>query len=310
MLEHYNNLRVLVTGGTGFIGVHLISALLANGAQVSSISRNPVRSNNNVTHYSGDLKDSSFVDLCMQTVMPDIIFHLAASKARSHALEEFEEAIDSNLIGTLNLLRSTVGATQLRALVVVGTAEEYGNSPIPFMESKRECPVSAYSFSKSCVTHLCQTFQRILGTPVVIIRPTIAYGPGQGMDMFLPALISSLISGEKFPMTEGSQTRDFIYISDLIDAFLRAAVIASPAGQIYNIGSGQGIRIADMAIKLERIFGNPGLVQFGKRPYRPLDVMEYAVDCRRAREELQWEPQVFFEEGLKKTIEYYREKQE
>ena len=170
----------------------------------------------------------------------------------------------------------------------------------------RELPVNAYSQSKQSLTHLCEVLHHLHGLPVVILRPSIAYGPGQSTDMFLPALIRALLTDTPFAMTAGGQTRDFVYVSDVVDAMLLAATRAGVAGEILNIGSGQPVTIATLAQKVAAIIGKPELLQIGKLPYRQGEVMSYSVDAGKACALLGWAPQVGLDEGLAATIDSFR----
>jgi len=209
-------------------------------------------------------------------------------------------------MGSLNLFSAATKLTKLRAIVTAGTAEEYGQNEAPFDEYMRESPVSAYSFSKTCVTHLCEVFYAIHKLPCITVRPALAYGPGQNFDMFLPALINTLLKNEQFPMTLGQQTRDYSYISDLVDAFIRAALNGDTRGQIYNVGSGKPVKISEIALLVEKILDKKKLVQLGKINYRSAEIMNYVVDYSKANEKLGWLPKVSLEEGLKRTIAFYQ----
>lgn len=304
-LSALNDQRVLVTGASGFIGYHLIAALLELKAEVSVLDRFAPDPKLNVDVHLGDMRDKAFVAGCVEKIDPDIVFHLAAYKERSASFASFYEAIDVNVIGSLNLFEAVAGLSNLRSIVVMGTAEEYGYAEPPFVEGDRELPVSAYSFSKLCVTHLCEVVKNIYNMPCVVVRPTIAYGPGQGTDMFLPALIRSVINSVPFAMTPAKQTRDFIYVTDLVEALLLAALNGNAVGQTINIGSGQPISIANVALQVERMLGKSDLIQIGAKDYRCGEIMSYCVDCSKAGKLLDWTAKVNFDEGLARTIDYY-----
>ena len=301
----FKNKRILITGGYGFVGRHLIDVLTVRGAEISVIAQASERAPFSVQEYVGNLNDVGFINTCVDQSAPEIIFHLAAFKERSSAIEAFLPAIETNLIGSLNLFAAANRLKSLQSIVVVGTAEEYGHNPCPFTEDMRESPVSAYSFSKLCMTHLCEVLNILYKMPFVVVRPTLAYGPGQNIDMFLPALIKSLIDDTPFPMTPGMQTRDYVYITDLVDALIRASTYVKDGGQVFNIGSGQPVTIANLAIMVEEMLGKTGLVQVGAINYRSGEIMEYFVDNSKAKALLGWEPKVGLEEGLKNTIDFY-----
>lgn len=299
------NTRVFITGANGFIGHHLVRRLLDQGASVSVLGRKKDQYSLPVTEYTGDLKDRGTIESCLTQADPEIIFHLAAYKERSPKMEAFATAVEENLMGSLNLFSAMGGLKNLRSAVVTGTAEEYGNNPSPFTEGMRESPVSSYSYSKLCVTQLCQVLSGLHGLPLVVIRPTLAYGPGQPGDMFLPALIQALAADQPFPMSPGGQTRDFIYIDDLVDALLLAAQRPGLAGEIINVGSGLPLKIADLALKTEQMMAKKDLIRLGAIPYRAGEIMEYFVENGKAKKLLGWEPKVGIEEGLRRTIDHY-----
>lgn len=305
MLSLLHGKQVLITGANGFIGRHLSKALTAQGAAVSFLDRTPARDHPPEQQYIGDLRDGQFIERALEQSSPEFIFHLAAFKERTSAIEAFSEAISVNLLGSLHLFTAAKKLPDLRRIVVIGTAEEYGRIPSPFHEEHRESPVNAYSFSKLCVTHLSAVLHNIYNIPLVVLRPTLAYGPGQDVDMFLPALIKTIIENQPFPMTPGRQTRDFIYVTDLVEALLHAATAPEAVGQIVNIGSGESVSLGDLALKIEHDLGKSGLVRIGAKGYRIGEVMEYGVDLRKAKEMLHWTPKVALEEGIRHTIRYY-----
>jgi nucleoside-diphosphate-sugar epimerase len=298
--------RVLVTGGTGFIGGHLVARLAAGGAKPAILSRDGRSRPADTDVYTGDLRDGAFVRHAIRDCAPDLIFHLASYKRRSARIEDFLPAVETNVLGSLHLFDAAAGLATLKGIVVMGTAEEYGRNPTPYGESMREFPVSAYSYSKQSLTHLCEVLHHLHGLPAVVLRPSIAYGPGQSADMFLPALIQSLLREAPFPMTAGEQTRDFVFVTDVVDAALRAALRPDLAGEVFNIGSGAAITIADLARRVAALAGRPELLQIGSLPYRPGEVMSYSVDIAKARTMLGWRPQVELEEGLAVTVEHCR----
>ena len=204
--------RVLVTGANGFIGRYLLDLLVDSGARVYVLDKMETESRLVEKSYRGDMRDATFVSDSVMDSRPQIIYHLAAFKKRSSEFTDFSQEIDVNLIGTLNLLTPAARLEGLQSVVVLGTCEEYGHSATPFAEGVRELPVNAYSFSKLCVTHLCQVMKAVYKMPLVVLRPSVAYGPGQAADMFLSSLLSTLLEGKPFKMTAGTQTRDYIYI--------------------------------------------------------------------------------------------------
>lgn len=306
----YRGKRVLVTGATGFLGGHLLNALGAFAADVAIVARDETCSSETKQLFVGDMRDQDFVRQAIQTWSPNIVFHLAGVRDRILTREAFVHALDTNLTGTLNLLFATLNAPSLERIVILGTAEEYGGNRAPFVESMRESPISAYSFSKQCTTHLSQLMHCSFGLPVVGIRPSIAYGPAQCNDMFLPALIQALLQGKEFPMTHGEQTRDYVYVADVVDALLRAGYRTGIEGEVINIGSGEPTQIAALVSRVEQILGCADRVQRGALAYRIGEPMAYWLDISKAKRLLDWTPRTVLDDGLRRTIAWYQGRSE
>lgn len=302
----YRDKKILLTGASGFIGRQLIAALAGGGASLTAIVRRPCRFDVSVDQRLGELNDLDFLRNCVRRADPDMVFHLAAFKERLTGFHDFAEAITVNVLGALHVFDALQNATSLERVIVLGTAEEYGANPVPFLEGTRESPVNAYSYSKVCSTFLCEVLHRLGRLPAVVIRPSVAYGPGQAATMFLPALIQSLIEKKPFKMTHGKQTRDFIYVSDLVEALAMAGCEKGVVGETINIGSGSSISIGALALKVQEMMGVTGFVDVGALDYRQGDVMEYSVDIRKAKELMGWGPRVCLEDGLRRTVAYYR----
>lgn len=299
---------VLITGATGFIGRHLSRALSASGVRVFGLSRSASPDIVEGHNFVGDVTDRACVHDIVAEVRPAYVFHLAANKARRAEIEDFRRCLDDNLIGTLNLIEACEASSNTKRFIAVGTCEEYGGAEAPYSEAMREAPVSAYSCSKVAVTQLLQTFHRIRGFPVVVLRPSLAYGPGQGEEMFLPALIRALLTGRRFAMSRGEQTRDYVYVEDVVEALLLAAVRPAAPGEVINISSGEPTRIIEIAKLAATLIGDDaeGLIDFGALEYRVGEAMSYWADCAKAGRLLGWRPRMALPDGLTRTIEYYR----
>ncbi len=304
--------KILVTGASGFIGKHLIKKLLSNKYEVACVDLRYDNGFNNsfdssVRFYSGNLLDKDFISLCIKEFAPHYIFHLAGSKSRSNNLPEFKSSYDVNYLGTLNLFEACIGRKELKLMTLIGTVEEYGRSFSPFKEDNYELPVSSYGLSKLSATKLSLIFNSEFNIPALILRPSIAYGPGQGEDMFLPALINALLKSKSFKMTQGHQMRDFVFIDDLVQAMIRGIEKNDVAGNIINIAAGKSVRLKDVAMQISNLTGNAECLEFGAIPYRSSEIMDYAVNIDKSYEILNWKPETSLDKGLFKTVEYYKE---
>lgn len=303
--QFYYKKRILITGGSGFIGKHLQKRLSDYGVVISIIDKNPghvASASANVIQC--DICDYERLKTVIQDISPEIVFHLAAYIDRTSEFKIIRKVIETNLVGTLNLLESLKDSS-CKSVIIAGTSEEYGNNRTPFREDYREDPVSPYSFSKVCVSYLAKTLFNIYRLPMIILRPTLAYGPGQNETMFIPALIKALLRNESFMMTPGEQTRDFIYIDDLVNAYIKAGINGEHFGEIFNIGSGRPYKIKDVAYRIASFLKKESLLEIGAKDYRKAEIMSYYADISKAKSCLDWVPQVDIDEGLKRTIESY-----
>ena len=309
MITTLRDIRVLVTGISGFICSHLARRLLEEGAEVHGL----VRENSNLwrirdiknrinLHYA-DLRDSESVRKAVQDIKPKKIFHLAAYVDVSRSFEVMDEMIEVNIKGTLNLLRALDGA-DYDCFINTGTCEEYGDNLVPFREDQIPNPVSPYSTSKVSTTLFCKMLYKTMGLPIITLRPFLTYGPMQESNMLIPSVIKRAINRERFEMTAGEQTREFNYVDDIVDGFIKASVTKKAIGEIINIGNGKEYRIKDVVVKILNIMGNPIEPLIGALPYREGETMHFYCDNTKARELLSWNPKVSLDEGLKKTIDW------
>jgi nucleoside-diphosphate-sugar epimerase len=210
-------------------------------------------------------------------------------------------------LGTLNLLDACAKLKFLPKIISLGTCEEYGDIPAPYYEWMKESPIGSYSCSKLAATQLVKRFCKSHGIEWVILRPSLAYGPNQGDDMFLASLIRSLISGKMFPMTLGAQLRDYVFIKDVVQSMLLAAFQQEANCQIFNISSGISIRLIDLANKVCDAIGDrsKSLLQPGLLKYRSVEQMDYCANNSKAAKILGWSPQISLDEGLDITISSY-----
>jgi nucleoside-diphosphate-sugar epimerase len=301
------NSRILITGASGFIGGHFISLLNQIGVRPFSISGLPLSIGDSNQLLYVDITNKIEIKNVLQEIEPTHVFHLAATKERGDTPESFRHCYDVNLLGTLNLLDACAMLKFLPKIISLGTCEEYGDIPAPYYEWMKESPIGSYSCSKLAATQLVKRFCKSHGIEWVILRPSLAYGPNQGDDMFLASLIRSLISGKMFPMTLGAQLRDYVFIKDVVQSMLLAAFQQEANCQIFNISSGISIRLIDLANKVCDAIGDrsKSLLQPGLLKYRSVEQMDYCANNSKAAKILGWSPQISLDEGLDITISSY-----
>ena len=300
--------HVLIVGGTGFIGTHIVKEALVRGLQVTIISKNHRALSDRIkdTEYlSTDISNKD--SLCNQ--LKDKTFHyvinLGGYVDHSNYSSGGDKVFDVHFKGTKNLI-NCINKDSLRSFIQIGSSDEYGANLAPQNESQRESPISPYSFAKTTTTHFLQMLYRTEQFPVVILRPFLVYGPGQGMERFIPQVVNGCIEGKKFPISEGKQLRDFCFISDFVRSIFSSIDNTEAYGEVINIASGEPISIKDVVTKIQNIVAT-GRPQFGKAAYRDGENMELYADITKAKKLLNWQPKISLEEGLKRTIDVIRD---
>lgn len=305
------NSHILITGANGFVGRHLSKTLLVTGARVSQIVRTVSPDGHATgTQHVLDLTDRVKVAEVFSLLQPDYVIHLAGSKNRANDVAQFRDTYDMNLLMSLNIIDACRALKNFKRLVFLGTCDEYGHAAIPYDETQREVPTSAYGLSKLAVTQILSGLFYSHRFPSVTLRPTVIYGPGQGDEMFLSALIQSLLAGKDFAMTPGEQHRDFIYVNDVVDAIVKAISADERVnGAVINVGAGISYQIKEIATIVVNSI-NPeasGLIKFGAVQYRPNEVMDYSVVIDRAKALLGWIPVTSLEDGVQQTVRQFKE---
>ncbi len=304
----------LITGGAGFIGSHLVDALLARGDAVrvlddfsSGKPENLASVQDRIQLFEGDLRDSSLLEDALQGV--ELVFHQAAFVSVPQSLQDPDACLDINVGGTRQLLEASRRAGVQR-IVLASSAAVYGeNRAVPLVEDSSPDPLSPYAASKYITEILAALYTHQLGLEVTALRYFNVYGPRQNPDSdyaaVIPIFFRRLLADEK-PMIygDGGQSRDFIYVSDVVRANLLAAESSRAAGRVLNICSGQETSLLDLINVLGSIFDREILPEF--QDSRAGDIYRSLGDPSLARELLGFEPQVPLAEGLENTTAWMR----
>ncbi len=304
-------IRVLVTGATGFIGSHLAERLVAEGAEVTlAVETGASQANiasilDKVRVHEVDLREGQTVRQLVRECLPSKVYHLAAVGVTEPGVDP-RLAVQVNVVGTLNLLEA-LRETDCDCFVNTGTCYEYGHNNPPMREDQTVDPINAYATSKSAAWLFCNMYHRTHGYPIVTVRPFTVYGPRQSERALIPQTIISALRGEDFEMTGGEQTRDFTYVDDVVEGYIRASLSEKAIGQTVNLGTGEERPIKDVILKVLELMGHPVKPLIGALPYRPREMWRLYSDRSKARELLGWQPQVSLEDGLRKTIAWYSE---
>jgi NAD dependent epimerase/dehydratase len=310
---------VLVTGAGGFIGSHLTERLLRDGARVRALVRYNSRGQEGflaslaaadrtrLEIVNGDLRELDSVQRAMDRV--EVVLHLGALVGIPYSYLHTQEVIDTNIIGTANILLAAREQKSLARVVLTSTSEVYGTAQyVPIDEAHPLQAQSPYAATKIAADALGISFQRSFELPLTIVRPFNAYGPRQSMRAVIPTTIVQALTRDQVMLGTLTPTRDFTYVTDTVEGFMRAASMPSAIGQTINVGSGHEISIADLARLIVKLTGRDvPIVQDPKR-LRPAssEVERLYAGNKLAREVLGWQPQVSLEDGLKQTVDWIR----
>ncbi len=312
---------LLITGGTGFIGTHLLQRLVAEAVDIAvlTLPDEVDQLPSGVQAVPGDITNSAKVEYALRTIRPRGILHLAAVGLTNPNLP-LADALRVNVGGVVNLLNATREVNCVQRLVLVGSSYEYGTRSVDAALSERSeadlNPFNAYSASKVAGWAFARAAFNTWRAPVVWVRPFQVYGPGQHAKALIPAAIDAAWHGADFPMTEGKQRRDFIHVTDVVTGLL-AALAARPKnapdgleGHSLDLGAGKLHSLADVVRLIWDLTSARGQILTGTLPYRPGEVTIIAANVARTRQLTGWEARVALEEGLRRTIEAHREGRE
>jgi NAD dependent epimerase/dehydratase len=312
----WKNRPVLVTGAGGFIGSHVVKALVDQGARVRAFVRYnsrgdvgllsllPAAKREVLEIVAGDLRDSHAVAQACRGVSH--IFHLGALIAIPYSYLHPREVVETNVLGTLNVLMAARG-TEVERVVHTSTSEVYGTAEtVPISEIHPLQGQSPYSASKIGADKLAESFYCSYDLPVATIRPFNTYGPGQSARAVIPTIITQALVRDVVCLGALTPRRDFTYVEDIVDAFLKIAEADGAVGQTINVGSRQEITVGDLTRKIIGLIGRDIDIVTEEQRLRPerSEVRRLLADNRRAQELLGWSPRVSLEEGLSKTIDW------
>jgi NAD dependent epimerase/dehydratase len=317
--EDWQDKQVLVTGAGGFIGSHLVEKLVSSGAKVRAFVRYNSRADpgllkllpedtlNEIELIAGDLRDLPAMKDASKNV--EVIFHLGALIAIPYSYVHPAEVIESNVLGTMNVLLAG-RENNVRRIVHTSTSEVYGSAMrVPIDETHPLQGQSPYSASKIGADKIAESFFCAYDQPVVTIRPFNTYGPRQSARAVIPSIIVQTLKRNQIHLGNLEAIRDFTYVSDTVEGFLCCAQVAGIEGKTINLGVGSEIKIGDLAREIISIIGKKVDIEVEEERLRPVksEVNRLLSDNRLARELLGWQPHVSLTEGLSKTIKWISE---
>ena len=313
----WHSQTMLITGAGGFIGSHLTERLVALGVKTRGLVHyNSAGSwgwldsssvKDDIEVISGDVRDRDSIRRATKGV--DIVFHLAALVAIPYSYHSPLSYVRTNVEGTANVLQSAIddGVT---LVVHTSTSEVYGTAQyVPLDENHPLQGQSPYSASKIGADKIAESFHRSFGLPVATIRPFNTFGPRQSARAVIPTIITQALTLGEVRLGSLEPTRDFNYVDDTVEGFIKIAENARAPGQVVNIGSGREVSIADLVSTIQTMLGkNIPVVREDERVRpEPSEVERLCADSTRAQEIFGWHPRYSLEEGLTKTIDWLEE---
>lgn len=313
-----NGRRYLVTGAGGFIGSHLVEALVKGGAEVTAMIRysssaslgnlefvdKDVKGNFRVV--AGNIDDGDFVMSAMQGM--EVVCHLAALIAIPYSYVAPRSYVRTNVEGTLNVLEAA-RRLSVRRVVHTSTSEVYGTAlTVPISETHPLQGQSPYSASKIGADKLAESYYRSFNTGVVTLRPFNTFGPRQSARAFLPTIIAQALTRDTIKLGSLTPERDMTYVSDTVDGFIAASLVDGVEGDTINLGTGHTYTIGHFAERVLKLMGIDKVIEQDPSRLRPekSEVLKLVSDNRRAADLLKWSPRVGLDDGLLRMIEFIR----
>lgn len=321
MEAFWNNRNVFVTGAAGFVGANLVATLRSRGANVICLQRDEAQPNSldllrlrdRTTVINGAVDDLSLMERVLNEYEIETVFHLAAQALVGAANRSPVSTFESNIRGTYLLLEACRVNKSVGRIVVASSDKAYGShAQLPYTEDYKLNGLFPYDASKACTDILAQSFAHAFGLPVAITRSANIYGPADiNLSRIIPGTIVSLLNGERpIIRSDGTPVRDFIFADDIVSGYLLLAEnIDSIKGQAYNFGSAEPISMIDLVNKIIRLMTNDSDVEpeilLNTKIANEID-SQY-LSSEKVRAELGWHQMVGLDEGLQRTISWYKE---
>lgn len=310
MIEYLNRLkgrRILVTGGAGFIGSNLVDVLTPDNNVVvlddlsSGTLANLEKSKDKINFVKGDVRDEKLVtDLVSKA---DVVFHLAANVGNVKSIEDPVFDMDVNVKGTLNLLQAC-RQSKIERLVYSASSAIFGEAKhLPMDEGHPIQPESPYAVSKLAAEKYCFAFHKVYGIPVSAVRYFNVYGPRQGSSGYsnaIPIFFRRVKEGNPIIIFgDGKQTRDFVFVGDVVQANILAATTPAAIGESFNIGAGKAQDVNELVVLIDKLTGNTRAAEYA--PARLGEVRHSQANISKAQNVLGYQPRILLKEGLRLT---------
>lgn len=315
--EYWDNKNVLVTGAGGFKGSHLVEELSKTNANIISLLRDfdpksyfeTQNLGKKSTVVLGDLKNQKKMADILSKYEIDIIFHFGAQPLVTTALLNPLETLESNIMGTVNLLESARLYSKVNAIVMVSSDKAYGPAEkMPYTENERLQGKAPYDVSKSCADLIAQMYAKVYDMPITITRCANVFGPGDlNMNRIIPGILEAIIKGKTLQIrSDGEMIREYIYVKDSIDAYLSLAEnIEKTKGEAFNIASHNVLSVLEIVNKIERIIEKNVKINILNKA--KTEIEKQYLDGSKIKNVIDWEPKTDFGDAIKQTYFWYSE---
>ncbi len=281
-----NDIKVLVTGGNGYLGRNLINRLVLMGAKVFSLDNGDDFNLLDVESHCVDIRNYEELSIIVNEIKPYYIYHLAASLDRTRDFTKTNTIFDINLTGTVNLLNALKNI-QYQNFIFTSTSDVYGGKETkpPFKEDDSFIPASPYSLSKYCAETAIKTFSELYKKNYTILRLFNFVGKDMPDNFFIPQLIKKIRQNRDFDMTKGEQVRDILYIEDILQALI-ISLKNSAYNNVFNVCSGKGHSIKKISLEIKKSLNSKTKLNFGSLPYRDNEIWKMVGDNIKIKDKL------------------------
>lgn len=304
--------RILITGGAGFIGANFAYKFLDLGYDINLLEKQGVNlwrleeiKEKIKIHYV-DLRNYKALETFIIKLNPQIILHFATYGAYQAKQQDINTTIDTNLLGTVNLVNAS-SKIKFECFINTGSNSEYGVKDKPMKETDLLEPNNLYGITKAATTMYCQDITRKLGLPIVTMRPFAVYGYFEEKERLIPTIIKSCLTNTELKLSSPKSVRDFVFIEDVIDAYLKAIEnIQKVKGEIFNIGSGIQSTIDEVVNIIKKI--NQSIIEpeYGEVKKAQYEPETWLADISKIKNMLNWQPKYNLKKGLEKNIEWFK----
>lgn len=302
--------RFLVTGAAGFIGASLVRRLLDRGGDVTVLLQDATDAWRlkdvlpRVRVVKGDVADPAAASRAVAASAPDAVYHLAAHGAYE-SQKDADRILRTNLMGTWAMLEACA-ASPVRLFVHAGSSSEYGFKKEPMRETDLLQPNSVYAVGKAAATHLCSYLATKSKFAIVTCRLFSVYGPWEEPTRLVPTILRRCLQNQPLEMVPRETARDFVYVDDILDAFLNCDGLAARSGEVFNLGTGRQTTMGEFVDAAVELTGSRSEVKWGAMAPRVWDAFTWVSDSAKASEQLGWKAAHPLRDGLRRTLEWRR----